>query len=103
MLNASPISSVPSISLGASAPADSAAGDSRQDRHERLVATLRMWALTLAILTLPLPAIMMLSADPAANSRLASSEIRRAQVLAAHAARSERPVAGVNLPDASRN
>jgi hypothetical protein len=57
------------------------------ERHELFIGTLRIWALTLAILALPALAAVALRADPTGDLQLKSSEIRRSQVLAAHSAR----------------
>jgi hypothetical protein len=86
----------------ASANSDSAIRGDRQERHELFISTLRIWGLTLVILVLPVLATVVLRTDPTGHVRLESSEIRRAQVLAAHAVRSER-VAERVAADAERN
>lgn len=87
---ASAILTVPRISLHASASSGSATDDEPQKRKQLFVATLRIWALTLVILIVPALAALLLHARPTGHVRLESSEIRRSQILSAHAAQADR-------------
>jgi hypothetical protein len=96
-------SSVPRTGPSASASSESATRDERQEQRELFISTLRIWGLTLVILVLPVLATVVLRADPTGHVRLESSEMRRAQVLAAHAARSEKVAERDDADDAERN